>query len=143
MLLSVTKPNCRRSLISQCGLSCTFPKRLFLSPSVWARREYMWKLSWKESLLICFRNYQAVPCSHRQSMNRMMNSFIIVNITPYAKDSLEDKSILVLFKKAFPLTSLGRSFQRRAYNLLLCLESYQAIPYSHTGRVDRGWWTLC
>ena len=72
-------------------------------------------------------------------MNRMMNSFIIVNITPYAIDSLEDKSILVLLKKAFSLTSLGRSFKRRAYNLLLCLESYQAIHYSHKGRVDRGW----
>ena len=72
-------------------------------------------------------------------MNRMMNSFIIVNITPYAIDSLEDKSILVLLKKAFPLTSLGCSFERRAYNLLLCLVSYQAIPYSHTGRVDIGW----
>ena len=60
----------------------------------------------------------------------MMNSFIIVNITPYVIDSLEDKSMLVLFKKAFPLTwalgpslSLGHSFERRAYYLLLCFES--------------------
>ena len=60
----------------------------------------------------------------------MMNTFIIVNITPYAID--------IHFKKAFPLTSLGHSFERRAYYLLFCCESYQGIPYSHTGRVDRG-----
>ena len=77
--------------------------------------------------------------SHRQSRNRVMNTFIIVNITPYIVDSLEDKPMLVHFKKAFPLTSLGHSFQRRAYYLLLCFESYEGIPYSHTGRVDRGW----
>ena len=68
----------------------------------------------------------------------MLNTFIIVNITPYARDSLEDKSmLLVLFKKAFPLTSLGHSFERRGYYLLLCFENYEGIAYSHTGRVDR------
>ena len=121
-----------------CPLPCTLPKMVFLSPSAWARREYIWKLSWKESSLICFENYQGVPWSHRQRRNRMMNSFIIVNITPYAIDSLEDKSMLVHFKKAFPLTSLGHSFERRAYYLLLRFESYLGIPYSHTGRVYRG-----
>ena len=35
-------------IISQCGPpSCTLPKHAFLSPSVWARREYIWKLNWK------------------------------------------------------------------------------------------------
>ena len=28
-------------------------------------------------------------------------------------------------------------------SLLICVESYQSIPYSHTGRVDRGWCTIC
>ena len=93
-----------------------FQKKAFLSPSVWARREYIWKLSLKESLLICFENYQGVLCSHRQSRNRMMNSFIIVKITPYA---LNGKSMLVLFKKVFPLTSLGHSFERTAYFFVL------------------------
>ena len=70
-------------IILQCGPpSCTLPKKAFLSPSVWARREYIWKLNWKESLLIYFENWQGAPCSHRQSRNRMMNTFIIVNITP-------------------------------------------------------------
>ena len=36
----------------------------------------------ERSLLIYFENFQGAPCSHRQSRNRMMNTFIIVNITP-------------------------------------------------------------
>ena len=67
-------------IILQCGPPslhyCTLPKKAFLSPSVWARREYIWKLNWKESLLIYFENWQGAPCSHRQSGNRMMNTFI-------------------------------------------------------------------
>ena len=53
---------------------------------------------------------KGAPCSHRQSRNRMMNTFIIVNITPiamYVRDSLENKSVLlVLFEKAFRLILL-------------------------------------
>ena len=115
-------------------------KKVFLSPSVWARREYIWKLNWKESLLIYFENGLGAHCSNRQSRNRMMNTLIIiVNIT-----SLEDKSMLLVhFKKVFPLTLLWHSFERRAYWLLFHFESYQGIPYSYTGKVDRGWWTLC
>ena len=33
-------------------------KRVFLSTSVWARREYTWTLSWRKKLLIYFENYQ-------------------------------------------------------------------------------------
>ena len=70
-------------IILQCGSpSCTFPKKVFLFPSVWARREYIWKLNWKKSLLIYFENCQGTPCSHKQSRNRMMNTFVIFNITP-------------------------------------------------------------
>ena len=128
-------------IISQCGpLFCTLPKMAFLSSSVWAGREYMCKLNWKKNLLICFRNFQDVPCSYRHSRNRM-NTFIIVNITPYVRGSLEDKSILVHFKKVFPLTSRGHSFERRAWCLLLCSENYQGIPYFYTGIIDSGWWT--
>ena len=119
--------------------SYTLARKAFLSTSVWTRREYIWKLGGKESLLICFENYQGVPCSYRQSRNRMMNSFIIANITRYAIDSLEYKSMLLLFKNAFPRSSLGHSFERRAYYLLLCFESYQGISYFHTDSVDRGW----
>ena len=44
---------------------------------------------------------------------RMMNTFIVVNTTPIC-NSLEDKSMFQ-FKKEFPLTSLGHSFERRSY----------------------------
>ena len=39
----------------------------------------------KESLLIYFENFHGAPCSHRQSRKRMINTFIIVNITPTRK----------------------------------------------------------
>ena len=51
----------------------------------WARLEYIWKLNWKKSLLICFENCWGVPCSHRQSRIRRINTFIIVNITLICK----------------------------------------------------------
>ena len=42
-----------------------------------------------------------------------MNTFIIVNIGPKLRDSLEKKSMLpVHLKKAFPLTLLAHSFDR-------------------------------
>ena len=64
-------------IILQCGApSCTLAKKAFLSPSIWERREYIWKFNWKKSSLICFENCQGVSCSHRQSRNRMMNTFI-------------------------------------------------------------------
>ena len=72
-------------IILQCGPPslhyCTLPKKAFLSPSVWTRKEYIWKLKRKRSLLIYFESFQDAPCLHRQSWNRMMNTFIIVNIT--------------------------------------------------------------
>ena len=67
----------------------------------------------KGELTDLFSKLTGRPCSHRQSRNRMMNTFIIVNIAPYS--SLENKSMLpVHLKKAFPLTLLGHSFDRRA-----------------------------
>ena len=70
-------------IILQCGPpSCTLPKKVFLNPSIWARREHIWKLNWKKSLLIYFENFQGASCSHRPSRNRMMNTFMIANVTP-------------------------------------------------------------
>ena len=37
-----------------------------------------------------------------------------VTLTPYVRDSSEDKSMLLHFKKSFSLTSLGHSFERIA-----------------------------
>ena len=105
-----------------------FQKRSLFSLQFGYTREYILKLNWKKSnLLIYFENWLVAPCSHRQSRNRMMNTFIIVNI-----DSLENKSMLLVhFKKAFPLTLLGHSFDRRAaYWLLLpryCLFLHRQI----------------
>ena len=81
--------------------------------------------------------------------NISLHTFLLYLLVPTGRVGigwwtvLENKSMLVLFKKGFPLTSLGHPFERRGYYLLLCFESCQGIPYSHTGIVDRGWWTLC
>ena len=72
-------------VISQCGLFSHSPKRAFLFSSVWPQREYTWTLNWKETLLICFENCQGVPYPHKQSRNRMINTFIIVNTIPICK----------------------------------------------------------
>ena len=70
-------------IISQCGPpSCALQRKVFLSPLVWEKREYIQKLNWKRSLLICFENYPGVSCYRLQNRNRMKNTFIIVNITP-------------------------------------------------------------
>ena len=84
-------------LISRCRPppSCILQKMAFLSPLVWARREYSWTLIWKKNWLIFFENYQGVSYSHRQSRKRMMSTFIMINITPIYKSSLE--SIFMLF----------------------------------------------
>ena len=72
-------------VISQCAPILHLPKKAFLSPSLWSRREHTWTLSWKENLLICFENCLGVSYEHKQSRNRMMNTFIISNITPTCK----------------------------------------------------------
>ena len=118
------------------------PKKAFLYPSVWPRKECTWTLNWKENLLICFENCHRVLYSYRQVRNSMMNTFIIVNITPHVRDSLEDKSMLVHSKKIFLLPS---AWQGTEYtwgliwkkSLLIGFQSYHAISYSHNSRVDR------
>ena len=62
-----------------------------------------------------FENWQGGHCSHRQSRNRMMNTFIIVKIATSLENSLENKSMLLVhFKKDLPLTLLGNSFDGKA-----------------------------
>ena len=54
-------------IILQRGLPyCTFPEKVFLAPSVWARREYIWKLKLKESLLIYFQNFQGAQARNQE-----------------------------------------------------------------------------
>ena len=132
-------------IISQSGSPlCTLPKKVFLSPSVGVQEDNLSGNATKRRVywfvLICC---QDVLCSHRQSRNMTMSTFIMVILPPYVRDSFDDKSMLFLyFRKAFPLTLLGHPFERRAYRLLFCFEIYQGIPYSCTVRVDTRWWTL-
>ena len=74
------------------------------------------------------------------SRNKMINNFIIVTIIP-------DKSMLVHSKNTFLLLSVWSRKEHTSAliwkkNLLNRFENYQGIPCSHTGRVDRGRWTL-
>ena len=113
-------------------------KKAFLSPLVWPRREHTWILNWKQSLLFFFWDRMF---SILTSRNRMMNTFIIVKILPHGRDSSEDKSMLFHSKKAFllPVVWPGTEYTRTLIwknSLLVCFESYQSIPYIHTGRVD-------
>ena len=76
-----------------------------------------------------------------------MNPFMIVNITQYVRDSLEDESTPFLSNKAFLLPSvwLGAEYTCALIwkkSLLICFESYQGIPISHTGRLGRNVSTL-
>ena len=61
------------------------PERSFLLPSVWPGREYDWALIWKEVLQICFESYQGIPYSHKHIRNRMVNTMLMVNVTPKCK----------------------------------------------------------
>ena len=106
-------------------------KMAFLSPSVWARSEYIWKLNWEESLLICFENCYGVPCSNRQSRNRMMKTFIIVNVKPICKRvsctksvpcPLRNKFYKILYKIIGKIVSLNKFY--RSYSWCPFFTSY-------------------
>ena len=64
-----------------CGLKKRFEKISNFPPPT-GQEENISGNSIERSLLIYFENFQGAPCSHRQNRNRMMNPFIIVNITP-------------------------------------------------------------
>ena len=88
-----------------------------------------------------------------------MNTFIIVTLPPYVRNSLEDKSKLALSKKSFCLTSFGTNLKEELTDLFLKATRVFPIPTQaeqtedgehfangninslckSTGRVDRGW----
>ena len=80
-----------------------------------------------------------------KSRNRLMNTFIIINIPPHVRDSSWDKLCFSIPKS--PYFSLqfsqeqnifGHLFERRAYQFIL--KATKVFPiYSYTGRVDRIW----
>ena len=104
-------------------------KRIYLDPQL------------KGKLLICFENCQGVPYSHTQGRNRMMNIFIIVNITPKCKRRIYasplQKGLLSPFSLARNRIYLGSNVTEELTDI--CFESYRGYPYSHISRVGRGW----
>ena len=84
---------------------------------------FPFKLNWKESLLIYFENFEAVPCSHRQSSNRMLKTFLIVNITPFTIVNI--------------IPSLSLYFSTPFTDHCFILKVTKVFPYSYTGKVDR------
>ena len=79
------------------------------------------------------------------SRNRM-NTFIIVNINPTCKRCTWSICFSIqkrpsLFPSVWPGTECTWALICEK-SLLICFESYQGIPYSHTGRVERNVNTL-
>ena len=75
-------------------------KKASLSPSVWVRREYTWTLSWKKSLLT-FKIPWMFPIP--SSRNRMMNTYLIVNINPLSPEIVYKMRLCFSpFQKALP-----------------------------------------
>ena len=73
-------------------------EKIFFLTEAWPGREYTWGHIWKQSLPICFESYQDIPCSHRQSRKRVLNTLLMVNITfIYMGCSLEEKSIMFTY----------------------------------------------
>ena len=124
-------------VISQCVTPFLHPPK---------RPSSLLEFGWEDNMPgRSIENWQDVPYSHGRS--RMMNTFIIVNITPHVRYSLEDKSMFFQSKKTFHLSLVwpGTEYTWTLIwkkSLLICFESYQGIPYSHTGRVDRNVSTL-
>ena len=76
------------------------------------------------------------------SRNRMMNTFIIVNIIHSYKRFPNPKKAFLL-PSVWPGTEYTLALIWKTSLLpLICFQSYQGIPYSHRGRVDRSLNTL-
>ena len=130
-------------VILQCDpSSCTLEKRRF-SPLQYGQEDNIpgnWKL--KRGFTDLFWKSSGCSLSHRQSRNRMINTFTIVNITLHVRDSIEDTSILVQSKNIFLLPSVwsGTDYSWALIwkkCLLIYSENYQGIPYSSKIRVGR------
>ena len=53
-----------------------------------------WAQILKKSLLICFERCQGISYPNRKSTKELVNTLLMVIITPTIRDSLEDKSML-------------------------------------------------
>ena len=95
-------------------------KNASLSSLLWLRREHTWTLNWKE---VCFQNCLDLPFPTVRvgiGWSTLCNSLAL---SPHVRDSQEDKSILVYFKKVFLIRSVWPvtkyTFEKRAYWLVL------------------------
>ena len=80
----------------------------------------------KESILICFKNCQGIPYSHRQSRkNRMMNTFIIVKTTSICKINL----CLPTPKRPSFSLHLSTHLKEELADLLWKLSWYSLLPH--------------
>ena len=96
------------------------PNKAFLSPLVWPRREYTWTVNWKDILLIFSENCQQdLPYTHRQTRSRMINTFIIVNITPLVRNSSTSKRTSFSLQLDQEHNTPGNSFERKPYWFVL------------------------
>ena len=75
--------------------------------------------------MICFENWLGVPYSHRQSGNRMMNLFTIVNITPTRKKEGLPSPFSLARNRLYAGTHLKEELND-------VLKATSGIPYSPT-----------
>ena len=116
------------------------PKKGFPLTFSLAKREYTWTLNWQESLLIFFENCQGVPYSHIQSRNRMMKTFIIVNITLHVRDDLKNRSNTCPLQKGLPspfslagnTIYLGTHLKEELIDLFWKLPGYFLFPHKQS-----------
>ena len=111
-------------------------KNASLSSLLWLRREHTWTLNWKE---VCFQNCLDLPFPTVRvgiGWSTLCNSLAL---SPHVRDSQEDKSILVYFKKVFLIRSVWPVTEYTRANiwkksLLIGFESHHGMVFtiSHT-----------
>ena len=109
------------------------PKKAFLFLSVWPRREYTWIHNWKDSILFCFANYQQrAPYSHRQSRNRVMNTFTIINIIGLFYACPLKKGLPSPFSLAKNIIYSGTHLKEKLIDLFWKPLGYLLFPYKQS-----------
>ena len=84
--------------------------------------------------------FQGAPCSPRQSNNRMINTFIIVNITPTCRQEIVWRiNLCFLSTSKRPSLShyLGTPFKEELTDYCFILKVTRIFPYSYTGKADQ------
>ena len=120
-------------VISQCGApSCTLQKRHFF-PLQFGQEENISRYSIERKVYwFVLKTPRVFPVTTGRVKIGWWTFYNIVKfcltLPPYVRDSLEDKSMFVHFKKVFSLTSVWNSFERRAYWFVLKATRVFPIP---------------